>query len=234
LTEFTKIIPITFDDLPKASFLNQIQQNFQHFKNPGGIAQYTTDKDSPRYMVLNNSKYGLVERAIKLNPFQTKQFAWVDFGIIGAIRDFDGFAEALQYSSQFDKLSVPYICPKNVHLDFRSFFGTNWFYCCAGYAQGSIYDWRQFISEYDKLFQRVLQEGYYSNEESFLGYLLVEKTDLFVPYYADYYNIFKNRINLTDDIGVAQMCLRETAGKPRLKFFHEDVKQRLAKMKQKE
>ena len=228
LLKYTKIVEITWDDLCKATYLEKIEANCKTFKNDGGIANFNHDKDTPRYMVLNNSKYGFVERAISLNPFGSDQYAWVDFGIIGAVRDFGGFKEALDYSAQYYQLSIPYICPKLEHLSPEKFFGTNWFYCCAGYLQGHKDTWDKFISEFDALFAQIIERGYYGNEESFLGYLMVERLELFKPFYADYYNIFKNRPTLVADKSVAQMCMRETAGKPRLAYFHKDVKKRLS------
>lgn len=209
LLENTHIILIDYSDLPKYKYRQQILKNYR--TNPPhnkGIAPYHPMKDTPNYMVLNCSKYNLVNRATKLNPFNSNYFAWIDMGITGAVRDMIGVDKALSIKS--DKIAVPYIIPKIVHRNHDLFFRGLWFYVCGGYSYGKIEAWDNLNKEFDSLFEQILEEGYYGNEENFLGYLLVEKTSLFTPYYSDYYNIFKNRPYTKADVGIAIRSMIET------------------------
>lgn len=217
LLDYTHIIPIEYSDLPKYKYRQRILENYK--TNPPhnkGIARYHPMKDTPNYMVLNCSKYNLIERAIDLNHFSTNFFAWIDMGITGAVGDMIGVDEALSIKSE--KITVPYIIPKIVHKNHDLFFRGLWFYVCGGYSYGNIKAWNAFNREFDSLFEKILEEGYYGNEENFLGYLLVENPSLFTPYYSDYYNIFKNRPYTKADvnIGIRSMVETQSSG---LKFF---------------
>lgn len=211
LEKYTKIIKLEFTDLQKNSYLEKLESSYnQKFEScqGRGIASYNKDKDTPKYMILNNSKYDIIKEAIKLNPFSSQEFSWIDFGILGCIKDFEGLKTTLSLKNE--KICIPYIIPKTVHKDYDKFFGSNWYYVCAGFMSGSIEAWNKFFPHFDNLFETVINQGYYGNEEAFLGHLLVEKTELFEPYYSDYYGIFRNRNYLKTDISVAIRSFYET------------------------
>jgi hypothetical protein len=71
--ENTIFIPFEKEDL----FFYKYKNDITDFSlNTGNI-----DKDTLDYMLLMNNKTEFIQSAIKLNPFYTDQFIWVDFGL---------------------------------------------------------------------------------------------------------------------------------------------------------
>jgi hypothetical protein len=71
--ENTIFIPFEKEDL----FFYKYKNNITDFSlNTGNL-----DKDTLDYMLLINNKTEFIQTAIKLNPFHTDQFIWVDFGL---------------------------------------------------------------------------------------------------------------------------------------------------------
>lgn len=212
----TEIIPINFSHLEKVKYLEKLEHNMNTFKcNKQGISNYAiNDKDTAKYMILNNSKYDLVEKAIQLDLFVSCQYAWVDFGVLGATKNFNNIDECLKHKSK--GLSIPYIRPNITHLQPDNYFGVNNYYCCAGYLQGTKEDWLKFIERYNYIFDKFINLGYWGNEEAFLGYLMVEETHLFDPYYADYSSIFRNRFKTIEDLNVAYYQIQECKNNDKL------------------
>jgi hypothetical protein len=70
--ETTILIPFEKEDLFFNGYKNDIT-NFSVIGNP--------DKDTLDYMLLMNNKTEFIQSAIKMNPFHTDHFIWIDFGI---------------------------------------------------------------------------------------------------------------------------------------------------------
>ena len=77
LQEKTVIYKQKFADTYYYKYLNKLieLQKIYHIFN-GNI-----QKDTPMYIILNNNKFCFMETSIRLNPFNSSHFIWMDFGV---------------------------------------------------------------------------------------------------------------------------------------------------------
>lgn len=71
--EYTKIILTKKEDIYLYNYINEISEFDIHSANPL--------KDTIEFMFIMCNKTEIVRKAIEINPFNTNQFIWVDFGI---------------------------------------------------------------------------------------------------------------------------------------------------------
>jgi len=86
--KFNKIVPFSKDELM--------------FSDIGEVALpsvINSTKDTKQYMVVINNKTNWVKLAIEMNPFQTDQFVWVDFGMAHLFHN-----NSEKYKKAFEKI----------------------------------------------------------------------------------------------------------------------------------
>lgn len=170
------ITTLEFDDL-------KIYKNIRSSQFICRLPEYRTyEKDTDKFMILMNSKIEFVKRAIDLNIFNSRQFAWIDFGISKIIKNLDTL-EKLKCIPKIDNLYIPAIWPK-MHVDFSK---VCWRFC-GGFFIGDIPSLLKFNSIYETEFLNTLKINNYilSWEVNFWAYF--ESIGLFQPitYLADH------------------------------------------------
>ncbi len=81
-TQFASRLPTEY---PIIYSILELDETFAH-RDLEGLsyslpANRSPEKDTANYMKLMNAKIDFVKRAMEVNPFQTSQFAWIDFRI---------------------------------------------------------------------------------------------------------------------------------------------------------
>ncbi len=98
-----KVIPMKFEDLLK--FHQNLMLSYQTFNLP---SERNLGKDTVEYMIVQNSKFKLVQEAFNLTD--NNGFAWIDFGLMQHIPDRDrsmGFLLHQLSRQNIDKLYMP-------------------------------------------------------------------------------------------------------------------------------
>lgn len=169
LDNHTKIIVLTISDLYMYENINKVSSCSD--KN---IPPY----DNPLYILSVNSRYKYVDQAIKNNYFNTKYFAWIDFGISHIVTIPDNF-----------KIS----CYNNnkVRIGFAArHTGNRFTYNClamtGGLFSGNIHALKELIKIHDFEFQKLIDFGYCVNDDKLLFLIFCKYSVLFDYYFTSY------------------------------------------------
>jgi hypothetical protein len=133
--DYTVIVPITLINFPL------YMDYYQRCKN-GDIDVLTPDKgkDTALFHLLQLSKTKFVEDAIKLDPFKTDIFAWIDFGIRKIFKSDEEMITSVSSISQqmihveSDSILMPSCWLLNINDD--SEFQRILWYFCGGFFMG--------------------------------------------------------------------------------------------------
>ena len=193
LTEFIFIDPKR--DIYLYTFLPHIT-NFQ-------INSVNPDKDTIDYLFVQCNKTEWVRQAIYRNPFKTKQFTWIDFGIYHIVKNDALFKNALLKISQTSVNKVTVGSCWNLRLPFvRDIYkDVAWFF-----AGGIFGGEPRYLFEFADLVQQKCIQ-YITNHRSFIWetniwYLVYkENIRLFSPYLAEHdVSLLQNYGNTTESL----------------------------------
>jgi len=147
--------------------------------------KYYSNKISPEYIFIINSKVDLLQRAIDENPYSSTHFAWFDFGLKKIIHPDDHF------SIIGDKIRIQlinYASSSNTYdPSFEGLANTS-----CGYFTGRKDFLQKFISLFREKRKLVLNSGFLLTEERIFLFLFYEFPELFNFYYGKYEDILTN------------------------------------------
>jgi hypothetical protein len=133
-TNNTVIIPIKKSDNYLYAYKDQIT-NFQ-------LNSTHPEKDTLEYMITICGKTEHVRKAIELDPFQSSQFIWVDFGIIHMFKnDVIKLRNALSniQNNSYDNVRIGSIWNPELYDVMRLNFNTNIYKDITWYFAGSVF-----------------------------------------------------------------------------------------------
>ena len=211
----TLIIPMDFEDLPYYVKMNYITEIYNK-------ETFRKDKFTPLYTVLTWSKFSLLERSIKENHFNSKNFGWVDFGLIHVyvksilhtntvdVSSIQVFKDlAIEYNETFNKTynkcHIMKMGPCKVSGDAGYVFNVNYYNSLLVHLAGGMFSGpKNIMSIIINLFKRYAQnsikENKYALEEKILSHIHMDIPELFDLYYGDYYEIISNSLKFTKNL----------------------------------
>jgi hypothetical protein len=141
-----------------------------------------TPYNKPKYIMVVNTRYNLIKKAIEQNVFQSKYYGWLDFsaGHIVAIPEKYNF---YKNTNNDDKIRVAWISryvskSKTLIYNHNSLGG--------GLFVGRKDIMLKLIDEHDKQFKLQMNAGYCKNDDSTLFYIFMKNPELFDCYHASY------------------------------------------------
>ena len=102
LTYKTHFIITKLEDFPLYKYKENI------INNRKGKSIYVNNRNTPNYFILVSSKLEMMKKSIDINPFKSKYFIWIDFGIKGQKYTQKGMIEDILHNIK-DKFSCCYI-----------------------------------------------------------------------------------------------------------------------------
>ena len=191
--EYTKIIITNIEDIPYYYLLDKINNCNKKNQLLNNI------KDTPLYSLTNNSKFKFVNKAIELNPFQTENFAWIDFAIGHNDKSINYIYECIHFNHESNKICLSFFNPHISCLnDIIEYYDKSLSICCAGYLKGNKKAWEILDKEHEKKYLELIEKGYILNEELILGDLIINKKELFNIFLSCHQSIFSNRYHLRE------------------------------------
>jgi len=166
----------TFELLP---LLSKIHENTFHFDT------LQRDKFTPKYLCTIYSKFEFIEKTIKNNPFNSKYFGWIDFGIMhGAIPNQLSIIKS-------DKIRIELM---NISKFESSIYNFSQIPCYvnAGYFTGNSEKMETLCNLFYQKRNMIIECGFAVSEEQILSILIVENYSIFFPYYGDYRHVLIN------------------------------------------
>ena len=185
----THIIVKTFDQLYLYDHFPKFEEN--HHKRP--IENLCLTKFTALYKFMVQQKVFFMKEAIELNPFQTKQFAWMDMCLH---RMYDAPIE----ETTLVMSEIPEDKIKIMQMSFvEPVDNRNWFYermrgkIAAGFFAGCAKPLLQFAELCHKELLRAMEEGAAPTDEMVYAVVVSHHYELFSPYVGDYIDCLKNQ-----------------------------------------
>jgi|LauGreDrversion2_3_1035106.scaffolds.fasta_scaffold44432_1 hypothetical protein len=161
-------------------YIHEVTEYHLHTNNP--------KKDTIDYMFLQCHKTEFLRQVAQINPFQTTNFAWIDFGIFHMIKNDDDLKRGILHLSTKSYSSIRIascvdlnkVCVSDVYKNVVWYF--------AGSVIGGH---RDALIEYAEIMKQkcisIIQEKHHIMWEINIWYLLYkDHIHLFEPYHADH------------------------------------------------
>ena len=114
-------------------------------------------KDTFEYMVCQNSKIECIADTIEKNPFNTEQFAWIDFGIFHVIKDVEKSSNMLRKIANTHLVKDTLLFPGCWFGNYDYITNINWCFCGGfgiGYKGKFIDMWNRYQTYLPKFIQK--------------------------------------------------------------------------------
>lgn len=140
--EYTQFIPFKKDELFLSDKTEQINNAILPIhRNP--------TKDTKEYMMIQLQKTDWLKRAIEMNPYQTENFLWIDFGIYHIIDDelvFQKYMKTIMKKT-YETIRIPG-CSNPSHTSVV-FDKTDWTFCggIVGGKKENLLDFHKYVCE---------------------------------------------------------------------------------------
>jgi hypothetical protein len=185
--ENTIIIPVRKEDNYLYKYIDLIT-NF-------GLTTTQPDKDTLEYMLLICNKTEFIRKAIEINPFNTKQFIWVDFGINHIFKnDEEKFNNVIKNldDKMYETVRIGSIwTPEMYHVNLYT--NVAWFFA-GGVFGGDLNSLIKFADLTKKMCIKTIEEHQTIMWEVNIWYqVYLENKELFSPYNCDHnYTLIEN------------------------------------------
>lgn len=174
------------------------------YKKEHPIMNSLPNKDSPNYIILTWNKIYFVEEIMKINPFNTNYFGWIDFGIYNVIRDNlpTNIYETLQPTTTKVKImELRHVFDKETTDMYNYCAYFRWKYA-GGLWTGHTSSLTKLISLFKKQLFEILSMRIFAHEETLFALVYKNNKDLFELYYGDYYQILINYNKITNPVNL--------------------------------
>ena len=181
---------IRFDQDPKKSFADYRNQIIENRKTH----PYAFDnRNTASYYLFCMSRYWMLQQVIKLNPFNSTHFSWINFCIERmGIQNVMKLDEALyQKRDRFSTVYIDYI-PESLVQNVPEYF--KWGRCsmCSGFFTGNAHYMSTVCSLIIDQFLEYVNMGYGHADEQLYSPVYFKHPDLFSHYYGDYQQMITN------------------------------------------
>ena len=180
LIDTIKIISIEFKDMSYYSYLDDLNKCYQEFK----IHNLSAIKDTPLYITLTNNKLNFLSRVMDSNPFGSKHFIWLDFGISHIIKDINVIRRWIKFVP--DKIRQLELNPYLEDIKPKEYFCKIYHNVAGGLISGSMDNLKIYDSLFRKKWEEILKDGWYQLDEGIMAMVIKENQSLFDNYYGEY------------------------------------------------
>lgn len=191
----TKIITHSVSEIPYYFLNDRIQEILSNEEYQQKIdAPHRIECQNSMYTVIQYSKFKWLEKAIEVNPFDSKYFFWIDSG---ASRHFEDFDVGKEFPSQetlsaLDGVGKKFLMQLNMEfypdIAYAETLGQEYLWdaraiTCGSFFGGEIEAVKEVIADVDNIWvNQMIGNGLVNNEQIVLAYLLKTRPDIFIEY----------------------------------------------------
>jgi len=194
--EYTKIIEMKFEDLPKYKLRDRIEKVMTSSDYKQGLVEPAAPEyNNPDYSVLILSKMGLVEDAITRNFYDTEKYMWLDAGIRQHLFKSEDRGKKFPNPSKIDDIKgIRILCripPKEKDLNIKEFYKSHQNRFGAGVIVGKSDDILKFNLKIDDIMEEALSNNLIDSEQSLHCICYLRNKEMFeLIYNSDWYYHF--------------------------------------------
>ena len=212
----TKIIVY---DLPQSTYYKYLDKVKEVYANDRQPDNFSKEKDTPEFVITTWSKLDVLSRAAQDNYFDSKYFAFIDFGlfhiqeddeysdlvdILKSITDDKGKSPENDADNEWDRNKIRAMFLKDVslaELSNRDKYYSQWQYRIAGrFLVGNKDNILKFKHHFDNEILECLAVNRVSLEEGIWGAVYAQNKELFDLYHGDYADVISNYFNFNGGI----------------------------------
>ncbi len=196
-----KIVTIEIEELPLYKYNEQ-------FKNLNIFRGGSSFKDTHLFGLITLCKPSLVAKIAEENPFETKYFSWIDFGISYVIdkstSDLDEIVETTP-----EKIRLLMIQPTRFTDRTRnSFYPIRCDNIAGGFFSGSKSNIIKFSNDFETEMKEMIKTGFLGSEQHIFTYLAFNDRKNYEFLFGDYYSIISHGKSIKRDITSVVNCLK--------------------------
>ena len=184
----TLVIPIRLEDLPKYKLLPKIKQIMDSRQFKQGIKDPTVPEMwNPSYVLVMWSKTDLLHKAIKMNPFGSTHFAWLDFGM-------PDFSQLNAFPTKFSP-KVKFLCrtePQKEDLDRVKMCKSQTNRFAGGFFSGRYDYLLDLVKRFDHETNICLSLNVVDSDQTIFSNVYLQAKHIFELYTGDWGQIFTN------------------------------------------
>jgi hypothetical protein len=194
LSDKTFIYMYNFKNTYFYRHLSRIEELQKIFYIRNGELQHET----PLYVILNNNKFDCIDNAIKMNPFNSSHFIWMDFGINHVAQSGDHIYEWIKKVP--DKIKQLCINPYIEDVNPKQYFEMIYHNMAGGLFSGSIENMKKYSQLFKNKTEQIYNEEWYQIDEAVMTMVQRENPELFDLFYGDYQGIISNYLSPVHNI----------------------------------
>ncbi|VDN60698.1 unnamed protein product, partial [Dracunculus medinensis] len=197
----TKIIPISFYELPFYAYIHKAeeiikreQQGIFWDSNWDETMKHHPEGKSAIYNILVNSKpYFLYKISIE-NPFSARFMVWLDAGYGHGNRSI--FPKNYEWKPKFlpNKISLIQVTPPHDKISrytMADLYRKNWAVLSGGFIAGDIYALNRFYAYYYRVFAEMINQNRIDDDQTTMVLLVQQHPQLFNIVHGDWFDAFK-------------------------------------------
>jgi hypothetical protein len=183
---------------------------FKHFnkllelQQKYSIINGNMEKDTPMYIILTNNKFDFMETSIRLNPFNSSHFIWMDFGVNHVALNTEKIHDWIHKIP--DKIKQLCINPYIENVEDIYMFQYIYHHTAGGLFSGSKDNLLRYSELFQKKTQQIYDENWYQLDEAVMTIVQKENPDLFDFFYGDYQGIISNYLYPIHNIDLILTC----------------------------
>ena len=192
--KITFLRKVNIEDTPYFKHIDRLK----NLQNEYTIYNLDKNKDTTLYITLTNNKFFFIKSAIKMNPFNSSHFIWMDFGINHCAKNCEKIHEWIVKVP--DKIKQLCINPFIENCNYKQFFQNIYHHLASGVFSGSCENMLKYCDLFEHKIEEIYNEGWYQLEEAIMTILHRDYPDLFSLYYGDYDSIISNYLEPINNI----------------------------------
>jgi mannosyltransferase OCH1-like enzyme len=165
------------------------------------------EQETPMYIILNNNKFDFMEHAIKLNPFKSSHFIWMDFSINHVALNCEKIHEWINKIP--DKIKQLCINPYIENADDKEMFKNIYHHTAGGLFTGSSMNLLKYCDLFKEKTEKMYTENWYQIDEAVMTMVQRENPDLFEFFYGDYQGIISNYLTPIHNIDLILVAIQK-------------------------
>lgn len=181
----------------------------RHLMDKYTIYNRSGGKDTLLYIILNHNKFYFMEETIKLDPFSSTKYMWMDFGITHVAQNQESIHRWI--TNVPDKIKQMMIMPYVESPPPKEYFKHIRHNVAGGLFSGAKLNILKYIQLYKKYCLQIMDEEWYQLDEAIMTMIIRDHPSLFELYYGDYAGIISNYDcplhNIDLNIRAIQKCL---------------------------
>lgn len=154
--------------------------------------------DTPLYIVVTDNKFYFTEEVVKMNPFNSSRFVWLDFGLNHTAKDSKIIHSWIYNIPQ--KIKQICINPYIEKANDKEMFKLIYHHTGGGIFTGSISNLLKYCNLIKQKFDQMCNEEWYQLDEVIMTIVIKENPELFELYFGDYPGSISNYLTPVHNI----------------------------------